>query len=116
MVDRTAIGRNNKSRGKNDERDFLRRLGGTRFAADTGGKLDGVVDGMAIQVKGGPTVASIIMRQAMDQAKAGAADYPGHLPTVGLVDRRSRPNRYWICFELDAFANYHGYGPKEEEI
>jgi hypothetical protein len=108
---RSATGKRSKERGKADERDIGRRLGLTRFRADTGDKLDLEGKGLAIQVKGGATVASVIMRQAMAEAEAGATSYKGDLPCIALVDRRSRPLRRWICFDVDAFAAYFGYTP-----
>ena len=112
---RSRIGKRSKERGKSDERDIGRRLGLTRFRADTGDKIDLVGKGLAIQVKGGATVASVIMRQAMAEAEAGAADYPGHIACVALVDRRARPLGRWIFFDVDQFASFFGYEPTTEE-
>ena len=112
---RSKTGRLNKSRGKVDERDIGRRLGLTRFRADTGDKLDLRGKGLAIQVKGGATVASAIMRQAMAEAEAGAADFPGDIACIALVDRRARPLRRFICFDVDAFASFFGYEPTTED-
>lgn len=110
MTDRVKMGRNNKARGKADERRWLAVVGATRFPADTGGKLDGRFDGHAVQIKGGPVVASAVMRQALAEARAGAG--PGELPCVGLVDRRDRLIQEWICFPLREWAAWHGYGEK----
>lgn len=110
---RRNIGRLSKSRGKADERDIGRRLGLTRFRADTGDKLDLEGKGLAIQVKGGATVASAIMREAMREAEDGAKAFPQDIPCIALVDRRVRPLRRWICFDLDAFAEKFGYSPEE---
>lgn len=112
---RSRIGKRSKERGKSDERDIGRRLGLTRFRADTGDKLDLHGKGLAIQVKGGATVASAIMRQAMAEAEAGAADFPGDIACIALVDRRARPLRRFICFDVDAFASFFGYEPTTEE-
>lgn len=111
MTDRSAIGRASKARGKADERRWLAVVGATRFPADTGGKLDGKWDGHAVQIKGGPTVASVVMREALAEARAGAG--PGELPCVGLVDRRARPIQEWICFPLKEWAAWNGYGGTE---
>ena len=113
--ERSRRGKRNKERGKVDERDIGRRLGLTRFPADVGGSLDLRGKGLAIQVKGGATVASAIMRQAMAEAQAGAADYPGHIACIALVDRRARPLRRFICFDVDAFASFFGYEPTTED-
>lgn len=107
-TDRSKTNRNNQIRGKTDERRWLAIVGATRFPANTGGKLDGKFDGMAVQIKGGPVVASAIMREALAAARAGAA--PGELPCVGLVDRRDRLIQEWICFPLREWAAWHGYG------
>ena len=101
--------RNNKRRGKDDEREVARILGGKRHPADSGGHEDIEHPELALQVKGGSTVVTEIMRVGMASAKAaGAAS--GKLPALVIVDRRGARLQRWICFDLAQWADYHGYG------
>ena len=113
MTDRSDIGRRSKSRGKADERYVARLLGVARYPADTGGGADIALPGYSIQVKGGGTVATVVMREGMDSARASAS--PGEIPAVVLIDRRV-PNRLrrFIVFDLGEWADYNGYSPKED--
>ena len=107
--------RQNKQRGKQDERDIARFLGGKRHLADTGGPEDVQHDWLAIQVKGGKTVITQAIRDGMASAKL-AATGRNVLPVVAVVDRRgSRLDRY-LVFDLHQFASWYGLGPKEESI
>src|SRR3990167_11182629 len=109
---RSRRGRNAKARGKADEREIARRLGGQRYPADTGGEADIDHPTFCIQVKGGAAVATQVMRDALASARAAAVG-TGKLPTVALVDRRGSRNQRWLCFDLEEFAAFHGYGPED---
>lgn len=112
MVDRSAIGRRAKARGKADERRIGKILGLTRFPADTGGAIDLRGYGFAIQVKGGYTVTTSIMREALGQARAGTGT--GEIPCVALVDRSGARIQEWLCFPAREFADFFGYGCDQE--
>lgn len=99
----------NKARGAADERDIAKRLGGKRHPADTGGDEDIEHPELCIQVKGGGTVVTEVMRGAMASAKA-AANHPAKLPAVALVDRRGTRLQRYIVFDLDQWAAWYGYG------
>lgn len=117
MTDRSAIGRNNKSRSKEYEREVARILGGSRFLADTGGKLDVKHESLGIQVKSGKTVVAAIAALGLREAQAGSVG-TSLLPCVVLIDRRNRSgegnkNHSYIMFDLKQFAAEHGYGTQE---
>lgn len=112
-VDRSRTNRLNKSRSKDDERDIARRMGGTRHKADVGGGEDVSHPEYCIQVKGGGTVVTQVMRDGMASAKAAAVGN-AKLPCVVLVDRRGTRLQRYVVFELDAFCSWHGYGEKAE--
>lgn len=113
VVTRTKRGRNNKQRAKSDERDIARRLGGKRHPADTGGCEDIEHPELCIQVKGGATVVTEIIRRGLAAAKA-SANYPAKLPVLAIVDRRGTRLQRYIVFDLDQWAAWHGYGVCDE--
>lgn len=97
----------NKARGKSDERDVARILGGTRHPADTGGDEDVEHHELAVQVKGGLRVANDTIRNGLKSAQSKGN---GKLPALVLVDRAgTRVNRY-ILFDLQEFSDWRGYG------
>ena len=98
----------NKARGKVDERDIARRIGGKRHPADTGGDEDIEHPEYCVQVKGGLSCVTQVMRDAMASAKA-AANYPAKLPAVALVDRRGTRLARYIVFDLDQWCAWNGY-------
>ena len=84
-------------------------LGTERYKANTGGPVDLIpIAGMQIQVKGGATVATSIMRAAMHSAMAASG--PGELPAVYLIDTREGRNFHWICFPAKEWATWNGFG------
>jgi len=99
--------RSNKQRGKSYEREVAKRMGGTRHVADTGGPEDVEHELYAIQVKSGLNVCNQILRDGMASAKAAAVG-KNKLPCVVLVDRKPTRLGYYIVFELDPFADWHG--------
>lgn len=102
----------NKARGKADERDVARILGGTRHPADTGGDEDVEHHELCIQVKGGLRVANDTIRNGL---KAAQQKEGGKLPALVLVDRAgTRVSRY-ILFDLQEFANWRGYTQRSSE-
>jgi hypothetical protein len=101
--------RRNKARGANDERDVARIIGGVRHVADTGGPEDILHPEFAIQCKGGKEVVTEAMRVGLQSARMAAVGTT-KLPAVTLVDRRGTRVQRWICFPLEEFAAYHGYG------
>lgn len=109
---RQKRGRNSKARGKVDERDIARRMGGTRYKADSGGGCDIEHETYVIQVKGGSTVTTAAIRDGMAAAKAAAIGST-KLPCVALLDRRGTRNQRYLVFELDAFCAFHGLGAGE---
>lgn len=109
-----AGARRNKARGASDERDVARILGGKRHPADTGGHEDVEHATLAIQVKGGKAVVTETMRMALQSARAAAVG-TAKLPAVVLVDRRGTRLQRWICFDLQDFANEHGYGQEAQD-
>jgi hypothetical protein len=113
MTDRTSLNRRNKRYGVAVEKRIAAVLGTERYLANTGGPIDLIpLDGMCIQVKGGATVVSAVMREAFAKARAGAAKHKG-LAAVALEDRRGSPHKRYICFELEEWAAWNGY-PKEK--
>lgn len=109
---RVKRGRNAKLRGKADERDVARIIGGRRHPADTGGCEDVEHPELCVQVKGGGAVVTETMRTALQSAHAGAGG-TGKLAAVVLVDRRGTRLQRWICFDLQEWADWHGYGKEE---
>jgi hypothetical protein len=93
----------NKARGKQDERDVARIMGGERHPADTGGDEDVSHPLFAIQVKGGKTVVTQVMRDGMASAQRAAGD---KLPALVTVDRRGTRLQRWITFPLDDFMEW----------
>jgi hypothetical protein len=98
--------KNNKSRGKQDERDVARILGGQRHPADSGGLEDVAHEWLCIQVKGGGAVTTGPLRDGL--AGAQAISPPTKLACVVLVDRRGTRLKRYIAFELEQFAAWHG--------
>ena len=109
----TAGARNNKHRGASDERDIARRLGGKRHPADTGGNEDIEHPELCIQVKGGSTVVTEVIRRGLAAAKA-SANYPAKLPVLAIVDRRGTRLQRYLVVDLDQYAAWHGYGVCDE--
>lgn len=105
---RPGIARN-KARGKADELDVARILGGRRHPADTGGKEDVAHDSLAIQVKGGQRVINDTVRFGVDAARAAAAGTQ-KLPVCVVVDRAGNRLRRYAVIELSDFAAWGGYG------
>lgn len=112
MVDKARQGRNNKQRGASYEREVARILGGTRHKADTGGPEDIRHPWLAVQIKSGLTVGSVALRDGMALARAAAAG-TNKLPATVLVDRRGTRLQRFICFDLEAFADWYGCGERE---
>jgi len=108
-TDNASKGRNSKARGKQDERDVARILGGKRHPADTGGDCDIDHPSLAIQVKGGSTTVTEIIRTGMASAKAAALG-TGKLPVLVVVDRRGTRLARYAIIELGAFADWNGFG------
>jgi hypothetical protein len=95
----------NRERGKADERDIARRLGGVRHPANTGGPEDISHSKLAIQVKGGKNVTTKVIRDGMASAEvAGSAS--GKLPTLVLVDRSASRLKRYIVFDLDRWIEW----------
>ncbi|MDE2105801.1 MAG: hypothetical protein KGL39_51735 [Patescibacteria group bacterium] len=112
-ADITRRMRRNKANGVRYEHEAAVVLGTERYKANTGGPVDLIpVDGMQIQVKGGATVVTSIMRTAL--ASARSACKTGELPAVYLIDTRNTRNQHWICFPAKEWAAYHGYGGSHE--
>lgn len=107
-----ATAKRNKQRGKADERDVARIIGGKRHPADVGGDEDIEHPEYAVQVKGGKAVVTETMRVGMASAKAAGA-VSGKLPALVLVDRRGTRLQRYIVFDLVQWADYHGYGASE---
>lgn len=99
--------KNSKSRSKTYEREVARKIGGRRHLADTGGPEDVEHEVLAVQVKSGLNVCNQILRDGMASAKAAAVG-KNKLPCVVLVDRKPTRLGYYIVFELDPFADWHG--------
>ena len=112
-ADRHARGRNSRKRGAQDERDVARILGADRHWANSGGPEDCEHPDLAIQVRGGKAVVNEKLRDGMTQAKVAAVGV-SKLPCVVLVDRKTSRVRRYIVFELETYADYHGYGPEAE--
>lgn len=114
MVDETIRkrNRNNKSRGRADENYVAKRLGGVRHLANTGGPEDVRHPDLVIQVKGGKSVITEILRQAMVTAVKGLAMYPGSskIPAVVTADRKV-PNKvtWMIHLSLEDYCAQQGY-------
>lgn len=98
--------KNNKARGKQDERDVARILGGKRHPADSGGAEDVAHGWLTIQVKGGATVTTAPLRDGL--AAAQSCNPPGKLACVVLIDRRGTRLKRYIAFELEEFAGWNG--------
>lgn len=98
----------NRDRGASDEKDIAKRLGAKRHWANSGGPEDLEHPSMSIQVKGGLSCVTQVMRDAMASAKA-AANYPAKLPAVALVDRRGTRLARYIVFDLDQWCAWNGY-------
>ena len=102
----------NKARGKQDERDVARILGGVRHMADTGGPEDVSHPLYAIQVKGGMTVVTAVMRAGLASA-IKAAEGTDKLPMLALVDRSGGRLQRWVCFPMEAWAAREGLAVDE---
>ena len=76
--------------------------------ADTGGKVDVVVDtpGLAIQVKGGRSVASVVLRNAMSELHAAGPEEM--MKAVVLRDRAGTRVVSYIVFLLEDYADSIG--------
>ena len=99
-------GRASKARGKADERDVARILGGKRHPADSGGDEDIEHSIISVQVKGGVRIVNGTIRAGLDAATAGAA--PGKLPVLVLVDRAGTRIRRFAVMDLGVFADWLG--------
>jgi len=97
----------NKHRGKVDERDVARILGGTRHLADTGGAEDVKHDLFAIQVKGGLRVLNDTVRAGVAAARVAAIG-TNKLPVCVVVDRSGTRIQRYAVVPLEEFADYHG--------
>lgn len=106
-MDRAKIGRAAKARAKCDERDIAKALGGTRYPADTGGLLDVLAEPFGVQVKGGSTVVTEVIRQGMAEAVAGCHG-TALTPLLAVVDRRGARNQTYIILRLSDFLDLHG--------
>lgn len=94
----------NRNRGAQDERDIDRLLKGNgRWEANSGGPEDVKHDQFSIQVKGGKSVTSATMRDALEDARKGAAR-AGKIPLVALVDRSGTRIQRWVCFPMEEFV------------
>lgn len=93
----------NKHRGAQDERDVAAILGGKRHLADTGGPEDVAHPLYAIQVKGGKTVVTAIMRAGLESARK-AAEGTDKLATLVMVDRSGTRLQRWIAFPLEDYV------------
>ena len=113
-TERSRRGRNSKSRAKTYEREVARKIGGTRHKADTGGPEDVEHSELAVQVKSGLAVVTQAMREGMAAAQAAAVG-KNKLPVVALVDRKGTRLGWWLCFEMDQWAAWHGYGGNDAE-
>lgn len=98
--ERVKRGRNSKERGKQDERDVAAIVGGRRHPADSGGPEDVEHPTLSIQVKGGITAASVVLKTGMAAAKL-AAEGTGKLAALVLVDRSGPRLKRYICFDLE---------------
>lgn len=103
----------NKERGKADERDVARILGGQRHLADSGGKEDVAHNDLAIQVKGGSRVMNDTVRFGVDAARA-AAQGTQKFPVCVVVDRSSARIRRYAVMLLEDFAAWGGYGERDD--
>lgn len=93
----------NKERGKADERDVARILGGTRHPADVGGDEDVEHPDLCIQVKGGLRVVNDTIRLGLRSAQNKKN---GKLPCVVLVDRGGTRISRYIVFDLQEWADW----------
>lgn len=93
----------NKHRGAQDERDIAALLGGQRHPANTGGPEDVAHDRYAIQVKGGLSVVTAVMRSALGDARKAAAG-TGRLPLVALIDRKGTRLQRWVAFPMEEWT------------
>ena len=105
---RRGIARN-KERGKTDEKDVARILGGRRHLADTGGPEDVAHESLAIQVKGGQRVINDTVRAGVDSARVAAVG-THKLPVCVVVDRSGTRIRRYAVMLLEDFAAWGGYG------
>lgn len=105
---RKGIARN-KERGKNDEREVARLLGGKRHPADIGGPEDVQHESLAIQVKGGSRLVNQTVRMGVDSARAAAVG-THKLPVCVLVDRSGNRIRRFVVMTLEDFSAWGGYG------
>ena len=102
----------NKARGKQDERDVARIIGGVRHLADTGGAEDVAHPLYAVQVKGGKTVTTAVARLGWDTAVKAAEGTDKH-PMLVLVDRSGARVRRFVVFELDGWAEREGLADRD---
>lgn len=105
-LDRASIGRNSKRRSKCDERDVAKALKGTRFPADTGGLLDVLAKPWGVQVKGGSTVVTEVIRKGMAEAVAGCHGTT-LTPLLVAVDRRGTRNQTYCIMRLEDFCELY---------
>lgn len=122
-VDRSKIGRNNKSRSKNMERQVAKIVSGKRHLADTGGLEDVEHPDFSIQVKSGIKLVNKTLKGGLDAVKVHVeTTKSGKLPMLVAVDRDSKKLRYFAIFELESFIaawkakNEGNYGMTKETI
>lgn len=110
---RKRRGRNSKARAKTYERDIARALGGTRYPADTGGKLDVLAEPFGFQVKSGLSVVTQTMRTGMAEAVAGCLG-TALIPALALIDRRGSRNDKYIVLRLTDWCDLHRNAKDDE--
>ena len=104
--------RRNGARGANDERRAAEDLGGLRHWANSGRHEDVAHQALAIQVKGGKTVTTTIMRAGLDAAQLAAVG-TAKVPCLYIVDRSGTRVRRLVVFEVDQLCQWLGW-PKPE--
>lgn len=106
--DRQSIGRNNKARAKEYERDVGHILGGKRHPADVGGLEDVETPQFVVQVKSRATFAEWVL-EALDGARATAAGTTKKGLLVVYVRRGAgHPVRKLAVMDLEEFAQEVG--------
>jgi hypothetical protein len=101
--------RNNKARGKDDERAIARKFGAKRHPADVGGPEDCEHEWLAIQVKGGLRVINSTVRQGVDSARVAAVGTT-KLPICVVRDRSGTRVRDFVVLDASDFLAWHGIG------
>ena len=106
-IDYRAIGKANKARGAQYERDAAQRWGTTRYPADSGGPADLVpLPGYAIQVKSGVGLVNKTIREAVDAARSVANS--GQLGVAVVVSRHPGRLRRFVVIDEDEFLAWEG--------